>query len=305
MNTKELQSYLQICKEKSITKAAKTLYISPQGLSKIIKNLEKEIGVTLFTRGANGIEVTEFGKVLEEKSEKILLELDGMRLDIKSIKESIKGKINLISSYGILRYLTPDYIMEFRKQNPNINFSYEEYPDICVDTKIYNEEGELGFAIEPINNEKFDVMPLKVFKLKLLVNKKNPLSKKKSIRYEDIVNENLVIESSKFKLHDIFLKRCRSFGVEPSILFETNGFSLCYKLCKENKGVSVTIDFIAEDMINDEVVTIPFEDDKCEWVVSLIKKKGKESTKAMNVFVEFVKSWIENIENKNTLLNIK
>lgn len=301
MNTKELQSYLQICKEKSITKAARTLYISPQGLSKTIKNLEKELGATLFIRNVNGIEVTECGMILQEKAEKILSELKGLKLDIKSIRENIRGKINLISSYGVLRYLTPDYIMEFKKQNPNINFSYEEYPDKCVDSKIYNELGELGLAIEPVNKEKFDSISLKTFKLELLVNRKNPLSKKKSIKYEDLLNENLIIETSKFKLHDIFLKRCEEFGVKPNILFETNGFSLCYKLCRENKGVSVTVDFIAKDMINDDVVTIPFEDDKCEWSISLIKKKEKETTRAMDIFVKFINEWSKHIEEKNVL----
>lgn len=45
MNIKELISFLKVCETKSISRASKELYISPQGLSKTIKNLEKELGV--------------------------------------------------------------------------------------------------------------------------------------------------------------------------------------------------------------------------------------------------------------------
>lgn len=303
MNIKDLNSFLQICKEKSITKAAKTLYISPQGLSKTIKNLEKELGAALFLRNTNGIEITECGYILEKKAKEILAELEGIRTDINHIKESVKGKIRLISSYGVLRYLTPDYIMEFRKENPNIGLSYEEYPDVCIDKKIYEEEGDIGFAIGPVDLKKFDAIPLKTFQLKLLVNKKNSLSGKKAIKYTDLINENLIIESNKFKLHEIFIQRCSEEGIKPNILFETNGFSLCHKLCKENKGVSITVDFINKDMKENNVTVVPFEDKKCIWTIYLIKKREKNYEECIEIFKKFVLKWIRTIEEENFVLN--
>lgn len=45
MDIKTLKYFLQICKDGSFSKAAKNLYISQQGLSKAISNLEKEINV--------------------------------------------------------------------------------------------------------------------------------------------------------------------------------------------------------------------------------------------------------------------
>lgn len=50
MNFKELKWFQEICRYKSITRAAASLYVSPQGLSKGIKNLENQLGVSLFIR---------------------------------------------------------------------------------------------------------------------------------------------------------------------------------------------------------------------------------------------------------------
>lgn len=56
--------FYYVAKEKSITKAAKKLYISQPAISKSLKKLEEEMQVELFYRNLNGVELTEAGKIL-------------------------------------------------------------------------------------------------------------------------------------------------------------------------------------------------------------------------------------------------
>ena len=55
----ELKSFQVVYQERSMNQAAKKLYITSQGLGRIIQNLEKELGVQLFERSARGVEPTE------------------------------------------------------------------------------------------------------------------------------------------------------------------------------------------------------------------------------------------------------
>jgi DNA-binding transcriptional LysR family regulator len=66
MEYRQLVNFLTACKEKSISAAAEKLYISQQGLSKSIKQLEKSLDVPLFFRTRHGIEPTEFGAALQK-----------------------------------------------------------------------------------------------------------------------------------------------------------------------------------------------------------------------------------------------
>lgn len=50
MDIKDLKVFHTIAKEESIAKASRILYMTPQGISKIVKNLEAEMGCRLFTR---------------------------------------------------------------------------------------------------------------------------------------------------------------------------------------------------------------------------------------------------------------
>ena len=67
MNIKELEYFKTVCQHKSITKAAHALYMTPQGLSKIIKNIESEMGASLLNRTGTGISLTEAGAYLYAK----------------------------------------------------------------------------------------------------------------------------------------------------------------------------------------------------------------------------------------------
>lgn len=295
MNIKELINFLKVCETKSISKASKELFISPQGLSKTIKNLEKELGVSLFVRSPIGITLTKHGEVLERNAKCIIDDLEKLEYEIDSAIRCDKEKIRLVSSYGVLRLLTPECVLEFNRTHSNILLEYEEYPDMYIDEYVKVNKGDIGFAIEPIDDALFNKVPIKTFELKLLAHKDCPLSKKKVITYEDINNIEMVIENKGFKVHHILLEHCKKAGVKPDIVFVTSGFSLCHKLCAQNKCVSITMDFISRDMKNSDLVTIPFEDKSLKWAICMITKRGHTS-EVLRIFENYILNWVNNIE---------
>lgn len=296
MNSKDLISFLQICKEKSITKAAKALFITPQGLSKIIKNLEAELNVPLFYRNPNGIILTEYGKLLEDRAKPIIEYLDGIQSEFNRMLEMDKGKINLASAYGILNSLSPDCIFEFRKLRPNIELNYFEYPDKHVDSLVLKGEVDLGLSVEPIDEQQFDKISLCKHKLYLLVNKKNPLSQRQIVTFADLINEQFIIESKEFKLYHNTVKKCEEAGFTPNIIFETSGLSLCHKLVKQNKGISISVDYAVQDIKYENVVAIPFSDSDFLWEVCIITKKLQQNSVNVIAFIKFLTEWSNNTD---------
>ena len=101
---------------------------------------------------------------------------------------------------------------------------------------------------------------LESFEIKLLVNRRHPLSRKETVTIRDLEGEPLYLESSEFYIHHLIRNRCLEAGFTPNIVFETSGFSLCHKMVRENRGISVVVDFVFDDMGNDEMCLIPFSD---------------------------------------------
>ena len=85
MDIKDLKVFHTIAKEESIAKASRILYMTPQGISKIVKNLEAEMGCRLFTRNKSGMQLTESGRRFLEYADKDIEDYYQVKKDILHI----------------------------------------------------------------------------------------------------------------------------------------------------------------------------------------------------------------------------
>lgn len=208
MNIRELEYYKMVCEQKSITKAAHALYMTPQGLSKIIKNIENELDATLLNRTSSGIGLTRAGEYLYEHLTDFLMSYNSICSEIRCIEQQEKREIDLLSAYGILRLVTPECIADFRAKHPEILLHYREYPDRQVEQRFLQGEGNVAFTVGDHSAEYMDATFMEKFKIKLLVNKEHPLSKKSSVSITDLEGERLYIESAEFNIHHLIVDRC-------------------------------------------------------------------------------------------------
>lgn len=295
MNIKDFNVFITVAETKNITKASKLLYMTPQGVSKVIKNLENECDCELYVRTGNGMELSEAGKCFLEYARKSKIEYNSMRNEILRIKQSEHGVVDLLSAFGILRLVTPECLVEFKQKYPEIEFHYRECPDKQIERWFQSGEGNVAFSLAPCDEELYDVLELGSFPIKLLVNKKHPLAKRSSVRIQDLRGEPLYIESREFKIHDIIINKCRDAGFEPNIVFETSGFSLCHKMVRENKGISVTVDFISDDMGHNDMVLIPFSDGDYDWRICMLTRKNEAVGNGVDIFQKHVRETMDKI----------
>ncbi|MGN9153547.1 LysR substrate-binding domain-containing protein [Bariatricus sp. HCP3S3_E12] len=295
MNIKDFNVFITVAETRHLTKASKLLYMTPQGISKVIKNLENECDCELFLRTGNGMELSEAGRHFLKYANKAMEEYFDMRNELLRIKQKEHGVVDLLSAFGIVRLVTPECILDFKKKYPEIEFHSRECPDKQVERWFLAGEGNVAFSLAPCDEEKYDVSELSAFPVKLLVNENHPLSRKETVTIQDLRGEPLYIESREFKIHDLIVNKCREAGFEPNIMFETSGFSLCHKMVRENKGISVTVDFVSDDMGHDNMVLIPFADGDYEWKICMLTRKNETVGNGVDIFQKHVKEWMDRI----------
>lgn len=298
MNTKDLISFLQVCQDGSITKAAKSLFITPQGLSKIIINLENELKIPLFYRTPTGISPTEYGELLMEKARHIISELDEIEHHYSNLN-NITGQISLASSYGVIAAFSPKFLLDFRNKAPNINLKWWEYTDIRAEQAIWDGEADCGLIKGPISKEHFDSKLLAAYKSMVLVPKTHPLAGKKRISVNDLRNEKIILESSEFKIFHNFKEACKKAGFSPTIVFETTELSLAHKLCQQGMGLAITVEFAVEDMPMPDFIAIPFKEDGPKWEVYFVTKKDSINNPFVKCFERHIFDYVQkNLKTK-------
>ena len=155
----------------------------------------------------------------------------------------------------------------------------------------------MAFSIGDFDEHLYQVVPLETFPIKLLVNEKHPLAQRESVTIEDLQGEPMFIESSQFHIYHLITERCEEAGFEPDIIFQTSGFSLCHKMVKANKGISVTVDFIYDDMREDGMKLIPFSDGRYEWKACMITRQDEEENEGVQCFRKHVQEWLQKIRS--------
>ena len=104
----------------NISKAADKLFISQPAISKSISNLEKGLGVTLFSRTSKGVTLTEEGEILYQHIGNAFESINQAEDEIKKIHELGIGQLKIGVSTSLCKHILLDYLKDFIDENPHI-----------------------------------------------------------------------------------------------------------------------------------------------------------------------------------------
>ena len=120
MDFREMLYITTVADCRSITVAARKLYISQPSLSHIVSKVEQDVGVKLFDRGTSPLTITYAGEKYVETARKILLMSDNLRKELIDAGLGEKGRIVFGMPTERAGYMLPAVIPEFKKQYPGI-----------------------------------------------------------------------------------------------------------------------------------------------------------------------------------------
>ena len=118
MDTKMLEAFVRLYEKRSLRQAAEQLYISPQGLSRLLQNLEIELDVILFTRTPRGMEPTAAGEYLYQQAGALLRQHRQLTQSLQRIGGR-ETDLSFVCSYGVLNALPYALLQEFQAENPS------------------------------------------------------------------------------------------------------------------------------------------------------------------------------------------
>lgn len=137
----------EVYKEKSFSKAAKSLYVSQPALSSTVSRLEKELGFRIFDRATVPLTLTPQGRIYIEALEEMLETESNMRRRIRDISDMSYGSLTIGGQSSTSYYLMSEICGEFHKQ----------YPDVSVKLDIGNK-GDTDVLWEKLKNDEVDIM---------------------------------------------------------------------------------------------------------------------------------------------------
>ncbi|WP_097004217.1 LysR family transcriptional regulator [Lacrimispora amygdalina] len=145
MTSRELLYVKTVADEKSISQAAKKLFIAQPSLSQSLQRIEDSLATKLFNRTSAGLTLTYAGERYYQVACKILKIYDDFETEVSDINNLKTGRIQMGITNHLSTIILPAVLPEFKKNCPQIELSICEEITGKLESRLL--AGELDFAI--------------------------------------------------------------------------------------------------------------------------------------------------------------
>lgn len=289
MNQNTLNTFIALYESGSMRKAAGQLYITQQGISRSIRSLEEEFGVQLLVRSNTGVKPTPAGDAFYQEALKLREQYVQLQQKLRDA-QSGKKTVSLACAYGTLHRLYPAF-KTFEQENQDIAIRWQELTDTEVEKKLLREQTDLSINVSGSHRRYVEFVPLYSCQICLLVYEGHPLYHADAVHFQDLQNERIVLEGEQFRIYSLFRALCDRAGVYPQIIAETAEIGFCQHMAEMKEGLSVTIDFVAQERKLSGVRAIPFEEPDFVWQVGLEIPLVREQREECERLIRFLKEY--------------
>lgn len=195
MNIIYLKYAVEVARIGSLSKAAEALYVAQPNLSRAIKELEKELGITIFDRNSKGMSLTPDGEKLIQYGKKILQQIDEVQ---NMFKEEQSKKEVFSISVPRASYISHAFasFSKYLMAEDQCDIFYKETNALRAINNILHADYKLGiiryaaqydnYFKELLDSKNFIYELVAEFRFVLLMSKDCPLAKKEEITYDDL-----------------------------------------------------------------------------------------------------------------------
>ncbi|MFP3153875.1 LysR family transcriptional regulator [Lachnospiraceae bacterium ZAX-1] len=221
-----IEAFVALASMLNFTKTSNKLHTSQPNLSKIIVNLEQEIGVQLFTRNRQAVKLTPAGEAFYCEAEKLLAQYHHAINVAQESKAGICGTIKLGFLGTALIDLLPKIVNRFQKQYPAIKLDLKDYTYSLLTEALIHENVDIAL----IPDRELDKVPQFARKhlfsdsMCAVAHKNHPLMKRTSISITELSQEPFIIMDPKVSIRDYELVTniCLKQNFFPNVIYEAN-----------------------------------------------------------------------------------
>ncbi|NOU82748.1 LysR family transcriptional regulator [Paenibacillus sp. LMG 31459] len=290
MNKDALECFIKVYEKKSVTSAAKDLFISPQGLSKTIKLLELDVEAELFFRGPHGMEATDCGELLYARAKHLCYLMDDIKKEI-GIMSGGKSTLNVLVNFSTTPSVPPDILFGFTNMYPQFQMRLREFPDEYPIGRIFQEEFDVGIVLGQQEIDNCEIELIQLCEVVAVVSKKHRLAGKDEISIMELEHEQLVLKSvEKGKEHSL-IDKCLEHGFTPHVVHEFSNVATAHILCEESGYLAISVDLV-EEFYNNENLKIIRLIEKIPQNIYLVSRKRDIQTRAVSLFLSYIKNYI-------------
>lgn len=286
---KQLHVFITITQEKTLTAAAKKLFLSKPAVSMALAELENQLTHKLFERKNNRLFINEMGKALLpladeqiERSQAITNLFD---------TNSFQGKIRIGSSNTIGNHLLPILLSQFRKTKHH----YDQ--NMCIDNstsigkKLKDYELDIALIEGLIIDNELHIEHWMKDDMIIVASQQHPLAKQQNVTWADLSAESWILREKGSGTRHFFINHLVKHLHHINISFELSTTESIINCCAAGLGLACMSRFAAQHALKDKRLTsLPVDIDMSRDLF-LVWHKDKYQSPVLKEFIEYCQQW--------------
>lgn len=190
---RQLEVFRSVALTRNFSRSGQLIGLTQPAVSRCINELEAQLGLKLLNRTTREVELTEAGRKLAARLERVLEELDNTLLDVQGMATERRGRVRVASSPTLSANLMPECIARCRREWPDLQLMLLDRIQHDVLDSVRSGEVDFGVVIDPGERDDLHCEPILSEPFCLVCPPGHALARKPQVRWHDLAGESLVL----------------------------------------------------------------------------------------------------------------
>ncbi|MGG1662327.1 cidABC operon transcriptional activator CidR [Brevibacillus sp. NRS-1366] len=292
MDIRHLQYFLEVARHSSFTKAAESLYITQPTISKMVRNLEEELGVELFERLGKRVVMTDAGWVLFSQAEVMVKSFESMTVHINELMELKKGRIRIGLPPMVGANFFPRVIGQFCEQYPGIVLELLEAGSKKVEADVASGMLDSGVVLLPVDEDLFESFSFVNENIKVVVHPTHALASRQEVSLAELAGERFLVFHEDFALHKRIIDECVRVGFHPNVVYKSSQWDFLSEMVAANIGITLLPQTVCSELDPKRFHVMSLVNPQIKWHLAMIWRKNAYLSYATREWIRFTQGML-------------
>ncbi|KFD21019.1 MULTISPECIES: LysR family transcriptional regulator [Tatumella] len=285
MDVKAIRYFTEVVRQQSFTRAAEKLYVTQPTISKMLRQLEEELGCTLLLREGRKLYLTDSGKAVYQRGLTILQEFRQLEAEIGDINQLKTGELRLGIPPMVGMQIVGS-ISAFHKRYPGVELKISEFGGLAAQQAVLQGRLDIAMTALPAENEfPLQVLPLLEHRLCVLVPRTEEWQARERLTLEEVARYPLLVFNEEFSLNRQISKSFQRQGLTPDIAIQSGQWDFLATMVQAGMGVAILPEPICQRLDPASLLWLPLESE-LTWTLGLVWREG-------NYISSSTRAWIQ------------
>lgn len=242
MELKELRNFMRVARAGSVSRAADELRLAQPALSRQIRKLERDLGVSLFARHGRGVRLSAAGSLLLERAEAIVHLVHQTSEEIREDRSPIGGRVTLGVPPAAGRLLIPPFVEQFQKAWPKVALHMREGVTSSLQEWLLEKRIDIAILHNPPHLEALNISPILTERMLVVgppVHQTKTRKPPATFRIRDLADLPLILPSMAHNNRRLVEQAALEHGVRLRIKTEVDSVSFAKAMVEQGLGYTI------------------------------------------------------------------